>query len=68
MGDDGSSNSEDDRDAAWKAAIDSNASVGFSFALSNSVAKVAFSSSRKVNNHADLEESHEGKPKGRCRA
>ena len=66
MGDsgDGSSSSEDDRDAMWKAAIDSIAFVGFSFALSNGVAKAASSGSREVNNRADLEEPREGKPKG----
>ncbi|AQK41182.1 hypothetical protein ZEAMMB73_Zm00001d024428 [Zea mays] len=48
----------------WKAAIDSIAFVGFSFALSNGVAKAASSGSREVNNRADLEEPREGKPKG----
>ena len=60
----GSSSSEDDGDAAWKAAIDSIASVGFSFPSSNGVAKAASSGSREVNNRADLEEPREGKPKG----
>lgn len=64
MGGGGSSSSEDDGDPTWKAAIDSIASVGFSFALSNGVAKAGSSGSCEVNNRADLEEPREGKPKG----
>uniref|UniRef100_A0A804PVZ1 Protein kinase domain-containing protein n=1 Tax=Zea mays TaxID=4577 RepID=A0A804PVZ1_MAIZE len=52
----GRSSSEDDGDAAWKAAIDSIASVGFSVPSSNGMAKAASSSNDEVNNHVDLEE------------
>lgn len=60
----GGSSSEDDGDAAWKAAIDSIASVGFSVPSSNGVAKAASGGSGEVNNGVELEEPHEGKPQG----
>ena len=60
----GRSSSEDDGDAAWKATIDSIASVGFSVPSSNSMAKAASSGNDEVNNHVDLEEPRERKLKG----
>ena len=60
----GRSSSEDDGDAAWKATIDSIASVGFSVPSSNSMVKAASSGNDEVNNHVDLEEPRERKLKG----
>jgi hypothetical protein len=60
----GRSSSEDDGDAAWKAAIDSIVSVGFSVPSSNDMVKAASSSNDEVNNHVDLEEPLERKLKG----
>nr|CAB3496764.1 unnamed protein product [Digitaria exilis] len=54
------SSSEDDGDAAWKAAIDSVASVRFGVPSSNGVAKAASGGSGEANN--DVEHPLEGKP------
>ena len=56
------SSSEDDGDAAWKAAIDSIASVGFGVPSSNGVAKAASGGSGEADTDAELEQPHEGKP------
>jgi len=58
----GGSSSEDDGDAAWKAAIDSIASVGFGVPSSNGVAKAASGGSGEADTDAELEQPHEGKP------
>ncbi|PWZ45252.1 Ornithine carbamoyltransferase, chloroplastic [Zea mays] len=60
----GEGSSEDDGDAAWKAAIDSIVSVGFSVPSSNGMVKAASSGNDEVNNHVDLEEPRERKLKG----
>ncbi|TVU48049.1 hypothetical protein EJB05_07671, partial [Eragrostis curvula] len=57
----GSSSSEDDGDAAWKAAIDSIASVGFGVSASNGSAKAASGGSGEANHGVELEEPQEGK-------
>ncbi|AQK75545.1 Ornithine carbamoyltransferase chloroplastic [Zea mays] len=59
----GEGSSEDDGDAAWKAAIDSIVSVGFSVPSSNGMVKAASSGNDEVNNHVDLEEPPKQAPK-----
>ncbi|KAG2554011.1 uncharacterized protein LOC120646962 [Panicum virgatum] len=58
----GGSSSEDDGDAAWKAAIESIASVGFGVPSSNGVAKAASDGSGEADNDAELKQPHEEKP------
>jgi len=58
----GGSSSEDDGDAAWKAAIESIASVGFGVPSSNGVAKAASGGSGEADSDAELKQPHEEKP------
>ncbi|XP_062216462.1 uncharacterized protein LOC133916689 [Phragmites australis] len=57
----GGSSSDDDGDAAWKAAIDSIASVGFGVPSSNGAAKAASGCSGEASHGVELEQPREGK-------